>query len=106
MALTRDFRVTIVARARRDHRFSEALLTEAINDISRRRDGRCRSILRDLVNATVGFEGLALEIGKPSKSLHRMLGVRGNPSSENFFEIVQALQRYLRVRLRVTVRAA
>lgn len=106
MALTRDFRLTIVARARRDHRFSEALLMESINDYLAGETAVGRSILRDLVNATVGFEKLALEIGKPSKSLHRMLGARGNPSSENFFEIVQALQRHLRVKLRVTARAA
>jgi hypothetical protein len=28
--------------------------------------------LRDLVNATIGFEGLAAEVNRPSKSLHRM----------------------------------
>ena len=106
MALTRDFRLTIVARARRDHRFCEALLTEAIDDYLSGETAVGRSILRDLVNATIGFEKLAVEVGKPSKSLHRMLGARGNPSSENFFEIVRALQRHLHVKLRVTVRAA
>ena len=30
--------------------------------------------------ATIGFEGLAAEINKPSKSLHRMLAPRGNPN--------------------------
>ena len=106
MALTRDFRLTIVARARRDHRFGEALLREAINDYLAGETAVGRSILRDLVNATVGFEKLASELGKPSKSLHRMLGSRGNPSSENFFEIVSALQRHLRVRLHVICHAA
>ncbi len=106
MALTRDFRETIVARARRDHRFCESLLTEAINDYLGGETAVGKSILRDLVNATIGFERLAVELGKPSKSLHRMLGARGNPSSENFFEIVKALQRYLHVRLHVSVRAA
>jgi len=106
MALTRDFRETIVARARRDHRFCEALLTEAINDYLAGETAVGKSILRDLVNATIGFERLAVEVRKPSKSLHRMLAARGNPSSENFFEIVQALQRHMHVRLRVSVRAA
>jgi DNA-binding phage protein len=106
MALTRDFRLTIVARARRDHRFAEALLRDAIDDFLAGETAVGRSILRDLVNATVGFEKLALKVGKPSKSLHRMLGARGNPSSENFFDIVRALQRHLHVRLSVIVRAA
>jgi len=106
MPLTRDFRVTILARARRDVRFCQALLIEAINDYLTGETAVGKSILRDLVNATIGFERLALVVGKPSKSLHRMLGARGNPSSENFFEIVQALQRHLRVKLHVTARAA
>lgn len=106
MALTRDFRVTVIARARRDIRFCQALLTEAINDYLSGETDVGKSILRDLVNATIGFEQLAIEVGKPSKSLHRMLGARGNPSSENFFQIVKALQRHLRVKLRVTARAA
>jgi hypothetical protein len=33
-----------------------------------------------------------------------MLAERGNPSTENFFGIVQALQRKTRVRLRVSAR--
>ena len=106
MPLTRDFRVTVLARARRDVRFCQALLIEAINDYLTGETAVGKSILRDLVNATIGFERLALVVGKPSKSLHRMLGARGNPSSQNFFEIVQALQRHLRVRLHVTARAA
>jgi hypothetical protein len=55
-----------------------------------------------LVNATIGFERLAAEVKKPSKSLHRMLAPRGNPSSQNLFEIVSALQRETRVKLRVS----
>jgi hypothetical protein len=52
---------------------------------------RGKTILRDLVNATIGFEELAATLKKPSKSLHRMLAPRGNPSTENFFSIVCAL---------------
>ena len=106
MALTKDFRNTIQARARRDPRFREALFTEAINAYLSGDTAAGRAILRDLVNATVGFEELAAEIKKPSKSLHRMLAPRGNPSTENFFGIVHALQRKTRVKLRVTARTA
>lgn len=106
MPLTRDFRITIVARARRDRRFCESLLTEAIDAYFEGETAVGRSVLRDLVNATIGFERLAATVRKPSKSLHRMLGPAGNPSSENFFEIVQALQRHLGVKLHVTARAA
>ena len=105
MALTRDFKATVAARAQRDPRFREALFTEAINAYLGGDTVAGKAILRDLVNATVGFEELAAEIKKPSKSLHRMLAPHGNPSTENFFDIVSALQKKTRVRLHVTAKA-
>ena len=84
MALTRDFKETVAARVQRDPRFREALFTEAINAYLGGDLTTGKAILRDLVNATVGFEELATELDKPSKSLHRMLAPRGNPNTENF----------------------
>jgi len=106
MALTKDFRNTILERAQNDARFRESLFTEAINAYLSGDTGTGKAILRDLVNATVGFEGLAAEIKKPSKSLHRMLAPHGNPSTENFFVIVSVLQKKTRMKLRVTAKAA
>ena len=62
MALTRRFQETIGARARRDPRFREALLTEAVNAYLGGDTAEGKAILRDLVNATIGFEGLAAQI--------------------------------------------
>lgn len=106
MALTRDFKETIQARARKDSRFRDALFTEALNAYLAGDTAAGKAMLRDLVNATIGFEGLAAEVSKPSKSLHRMLAPHGNPSIENFFSIVSALQKRTRVRLNVTARSA
>lgn len=106
MALTRDFKETVAARARRDPRFREGLFIEALNAYLTGDTAVGKAVLRDLVNATIGFEGLAAELGKPSKSLHRMLAPRGNPSTENFFGIVNALQKKTRVKLRVTAKVA
>jgi len=102
MALTRDFRETVAARAQRDPKFRRALFTEAINAYLAGDTQTGKAVLRDLVNATMGFEELAIEVNKPSKSLHRMLGSAGNPSTESFFGIVSALQKKTRVKLRVT----
>jgi DNA-binding phage protein len=104
MALTRDFKETMVERARRDARFREAMFTQALNAYVAGDTRSGKAMLRDLVNATIGFEALAQEVKKPSKSLHRMLAERGNPSTENFFDIVQALQKSTRVKLRVSAR--
>ena len=101
MALTRDFRETIQADAARDPKFRAALLTEALDAYLAGDVAVGKAVLRDLVNATIGFERLAVKVKKPSKSLHRMLAPRGNPSSQNLFEIVSALQREARVKLRV-----
>jgi hypothetical protein len=104
MGLTRDFKETVMARAQRDHRFREALFSEAINAYLSGDTATGKAMLRDLINATVGFEKLAAEIDKPSKSLHRMLAPHGNPNTENFFGIVSALQKKTKVRLRVTAK--
>lgn len=101
MALTRDFKETVFERAQRDSKYREALFTEALNAYLAGDTATGKAMLRDLVNATVGFEGLAAEVGTPSKSLHRMLSPAGNPSTENFFGIVSALQKKARVKLRV-----
>jgi DNA-binding phage protein len=106
MALTRDIGLTVAARARRDPQFPHALLTEALNACLAGDAQTGKAVLRDLVNATVGFEGFAADVKKPSKSLHRMLAPHGNPSAENFFGIVKVLQKKTRVRLCVTAKAA
>jgi len=93
MALTREFKDLVVANARRDPLFRQALLSKAISVCLEGDLETGKMVLRDLVNATTGFEGLASELGIPSKSLHRMLSPRGNPSSANFFAIIRALQR-------------
>ena len=103
MAMKRNLRLTVAARARRDAKFRQGLFTQAINACLAGDMRTGKAALRDLVNATVGFERLAAAVKRPSKSLHRMLSPRGNPSTENFFGIVKALQKKTGVRLRVTV---
>ncbi|MGO9095047.1 MAG: DNA-binding protein [Bryobacteraceae bacterium] len=104
MALTRAFRETIYRRAQRDAGYRKALLTEAVNAHLGGDMAAGKAALRDVINATIGFERLAAELQKPSKSLHRMLGAGGNPNMANFFAILQVLQK--RVGLKLTVRAA
>ena len=60
-----------------------------------------KTILRDYINATVGFTGLAEATDIPSKSLMRMFGPCGNPRAANLFEIVSVLQQREGVRFHV-----
>jgi len=102
MALTQAFKQTVQARVQRDGRYRSSLFTGAINACLAGNTESGRAMLRDLVNATIGFERLAAAVKIPSKSLHRMLSPRGNPSTENFFGMVSALQKKAGIKLRVT----
>ena len=107
MALTRDFKQTVVERVKREPAFARALLDEAATLFLNGEPETARLLLRDLVNATVGFEGLAAATGKPSKSLHRMLSTKGNPSMDNLAAIITVVRKKLRVDLEAhTIKAA
>ena len=91
MGLTRDFKETVIARVERDPAFAKELLDEATTLLLRGEAETARVILRDLVNATLGFEQLAKPTDVPSKSLHRMLSPKGNPSMDNLAAILSAV---------------
>ena len=99
MALTRDFKQTVAERVQRDPAFAKALLDEAATLFLNGEPQTARLILRDLVNATVGFEELATETARPAKSLHRMLSEKGNPSMDNLAAIFRAIRKRLGVDL-------
>jgi hypothetical protein len=63
-------------RSSRDPAFAQALLNEAATLFLNGDPGTARLILRDLVNATIGFEPLATMTDRPGKSLHRMVSRR------------------------------
>ena len=101
MALTRSFRETVKARAARDTAFRAALLTEAVELLLAGDVETGKAVLRDYINATVGFEKLAAETGTPSKSLMRMFGPKGNPRASNLFTVISRLQKASGVHLAV-----
>ena len=103
MALTRDFKETVAARVQSDPAFAQALLDEAITLFINGEPDTAKLFLRDLVNATVGFESLAEEINKPAKSLHRMLSASGNPTMSNVSAIFAAIKRALKVEVHTSV---
>jgi DNA-binding phage protein len=92
MALTRSFKETVKARVASDPAFKDALLTEGLNALIEGDLDTGKAVLRDYINATVGFEALAAATGTPAKSLMRMFGPRGNPSASNLFAVIRHLQ--------------
>lgn len=101
MVLTRSFKETVLARAQSDAAFSQALLNEAATLFLNGEPEIAKQVLRELVNATVGFEQLAVTIHKPSKSLHRMLSKQGNPTMQSLSSIFAALAKFLHVNIKI-----
>ena len=83
MALTRDFKETVQARVKRDAAFRKALLREAIESFLSGDVETGKAVLRDFINATVGFTKLGQAMHRSPKSLMRMLGPTGNPHAKN-----------------------
>jgi hypothetical protein len=104
MALTRDFKETIQARVERDPAFREELLKEGVECLLSGDVDTGKAVLRDYINATIGFNELAGLTDKSPKSLMRMFGPGGNPQARNLFEIIGFLQK--REGLRLEVRTA
>lgn len=93
VALTRDFKDTIKARAGADPAFRRALLQEAVELFIAGETGTGKALLRDYINATVGFEQLGQLTHRPPKSLMRMFSAAGNPTAANLFAVLASLQQ-------------
>jgi len=105
MPLTREFKETIKARAATDATFRAALLSEVLDLFLAGDVATGKSVLRDYVNATIGFAALAEATGVPAKSLMRMVSASGNPRAENLFAIIAALQQATGVQLSASAAA-
>lgn len=104
MALTREFKQTVQARAAKDATFREALLVEAVEAFLSGEVDTGKAMLRDYINATVGFEKLGVATKTSPKSLMRMFGPRGNPQARNLFAVLRQLQK--RTGVKFEIRAA
>ena len=101
MALTKKFKDTIQARALRDPEFKMGLLKESVECLLSGDMATGKILLRDYINATIGFEELACLTKKSSKSLMRMFGPEGNPRANNLFNIIKTLQEKEGIHLEV-----
>ncbi|MGC4050736.1 MAG: transcriptional regulator [Paludibaculum sp.] len=104
MPLTHDFKETIRQRAQQEPEFRQALLREAVECILNGDLQTGKAVLRDYVNATMGFQDLERRTRIPAKSLMRMLGPKGSPSAVNLTNIVTVLLQTEGVRFELTLR--
>lgn len=101
MVLAREFRETVKTRAATDAAFREALLQEAVSALLADDVEAGKTILRNYINATVGFEKLGAVTKTSPKGLMRMFGPAGNPQAKNLFAVLAKLQKATGVRLEV-----
>lgn len=104
MPLKREFRETVKTRVERDAAFRAALLSEVVDLFLAGDVATGKIVLRDFINATIGFAALAEATGMPVKSLMRMVGPGGNPRADNLFAMLRVLQE--RTGVQLTVQAA
>jgi DNA-binding phage protein len=104
--LTRDFKATVFARVQEDPEFRSALLVEAAQALIDGEPDITKSVLRDYINATMGFEQLSQEVHIPKKSIMRMimrmLSQSGNPTTQNMALILACLNEHEGLRLKVS----
>ena len=101
MAKTGSFKELVQTRVKNDKKFAEALLREGIDAMLRGDVETGKTILRDYIKATVGFEKLGEATGTQPKSLIRMFGPRGNPQAKNLFSVLGYLQKRAGLELHV-----
>ena len=106
MALTREFKESVQARMRKDRNYRQALLREGVECLLAGDLDTGKAILRDYINATIGFAELSRRTRRPAKSLMRMLGPKGNPQARNLFEVIGHLQRIEGLHFELSLKAA
>ena len=102
MPLTIEFKEVFRASIEQDPDFGHEVLRGAVQFLLVNDLAAGRAMLRNYVNATIGFKQLAHSIGGKEKSLMRMLSPSGNPVASNLFQVIYELQRFNGVRLAVS----
>jgi DNA-binding phage protein len=86
--------------------FAKELLREGVASLLGGDVDTAKTVLRDSINATIGFAELAHSTHLSPKSLMRMLSPTGNPYASNLFAILAYLQEEEGVRFEVRAKSA
>jgi DNA-binding phage protein len=98
--LTRDFRDTVRQRMQHDKEFHADVLASMITQLLDGQLDLARYQLREYIIGDVGLEQFSQEIEIPAKSLSRMLGPKGNPTSDNLIKIITSVSKRRNIKLR------
>lgn len=103
MALTRNFRITVQERIKKDPEFALNLYQEGIDALLSGDLDSGKEILRTLINSTVGFIRLSNDTLINPKSLMRMFGSKGNPRADKLVLVLKYLKIYSKSRKKFVV---
>lgn len=87
------YKDSMKAMVARNPDIAAEMLEDAINALFAGNLDEGRLLLRQYVNATIGFGELAQRTGKTDKNLIRSLGPNGSPTAANLFQIIQACMK-------------
>ena len=89
--LTVSHEETVLSLLQRDPAFRKATLLGAVEELLTGEPYVARAKLRRLIAATLGFPAMAKSTSIHEKSLQRMLGPKGNPTTGNLLTIIRVL---------------
>lgn len=92
MALTRNYKTTVIERLKSNPGFAKALYAEALESLLTGETEVGLTMLRDLVHAEITFKELARITGVGEKSLHRTLSRHGNPRASTLGKVVVGIR--------------
>ena len=102
MALTREFKETVMLRAKQDPAFRQELIVEATNAFLDGDVDTGKNLLRNYLNATEALPSIAKELAQDEKSIRRMIGPKGNPTLRNFVNLLGACKKHEHLTLHVS----
>ena len=103
--LTDSLRDSVKARIRSDDGFRFALFSHAVEVMLTDDMATAKSVLRDYIDATIGFEELSRQSGFSSRHLRRMFSPTGDPRAGEMFRVIGILQQHQGIQLEVSAAA-
>lgn len=80
-----------VEELKKDREFLRHYLEETISSFFKNEQAVACLMLRDIVNATIGFPALAKKLGTTDKGIMQKLTKESNPSVKSVFSIIQSV---------------
>lgn len=103
---TRYFRDTVRHRIQRDKDFHAEVLASMVTQLLEGDLDMARYQFREYIIGDMGLEQFAEEVKIPAKSLSRMLGPKGNPTSQNLIKIIRSISARHNIKLRAIAEPA